>query len=423
MPTCLHTNRACINQYELVRKYRCDDCGSVMMCACDRDVGEGALAHQLQRGTDYVTKARVPVTGGFEKGLCDECRGLPAPCFPMAEIPGRTSKIDRYYSREIAFLGFRNEMAWAREEGHMSLVAARAARPDLHSVMRAAARSEIKALHAEHPKYNYNDDSQAEVIKRNGVKVVELRATYVATPGRTVRLALGDDLVGVEQYAAAHYSKLGYRAMDCESEPFHALFGVMLWSLVQDPTDPLCQSSFFGRRDGSETNGHTDMVHCLLPSDFGSKGYGVRRSEAIDAYMAELGELSDDLLWVFDHRVEDSASLRNYLWAHRTTAVERARRLVEVLPARVVLTILRYLVESYWDRFCGWPDLLLHRPDDFMFTEVKSSKDKLSNDQKRWINDNTQHLRMPFCITKVHRIHTVDPGEWERDRASRNGGG
>jgi hypothetical protein len=98
------------------------------------------------------------------------------------------------------------------------------------------------------------------------------------------------------------------------------------------------------------------------------------------------------LLELFDYWRDSSERLRQYLWAHRTTDLDRARRLIEVLPAETIIAILRYLVDDYWGRYVGWPDLMLWRDEAFLMVEVKSSSDKLSADQMRWIADNHEML-------------------------------
>jgi hypothetical protein len=91
--TCLHETVQCVNPFELVRKYRCEGCSQVMMCACDRETGERFLAHQLGEGCVLETQERVPVTLGLVEGVCRECRGLAPEPHPMAAIPGRTSVV------------------------------------------------------------------------------------------------------------------------------------------------------------------------------------------------------------------------------------------------------------------------------------------------------------------------------------------
>lgn len=77
-----------------------------MMCECNRWIGERFLPHQLDQGCVLETQQRIPVTLGFVKGICRECRGLRPEPHPKAELHGATSKIKRYYWREIAFLTY-----------------------------------------------------------------------------------------------------------------------------------------------------------------------------------------------------------------------------------------------------------------------------------------------------------------------------
>src|SRR5690606_4873145 len=86
---CPHTDLDCLNQFELVRKYRCRGCNAVMMCACDETRGRRFLPHQLDEGTELGTQARVSVTAGFQPKVCPECRGLPPVNAPVAAIYGR----------------------------------------------------------------------------------------------------------------------------------------------------------------------------------------------------------------------------------------------------------------------------------------------------------------------------------------------
>lgn len=57
----------------------------------------------------------------------------------------------------------------------------------------------------------------------------------------------------------------------------------------------------------------------------------------------------------------------------------------------------------YWERYLGWPDPLAFREGEQLLLEVKSSSDKLSEEQKRWIGDNAQTLKIPFKLVKLHR--------------------
>ncbi|MGI9487180.1 MAG: VRR-NUC domain-containing protein [Geminicoccaceae bacterium] len=195
--------------------------------------------------------------------------------------------------------------------------------------------------------------------------------------------------------------------MQLESAPLHALFGVMMWQLIQDFTDPKIRIVGFGSRTDFEAGEEPSEILTQLPEDFGTPGYGARRTKGIEEHFGLMSfeGPSDrrELLDLFDYCHDPSVELREYLWAHRAVDVSRARRVIEIIPAEMTIAILRYLVDDYWGRYLGWPDLLLWRDEDFMMVEVKSSSDKLSTDQMRWIADNYNTLKVPFRVAKLHR--------------------
>src|SRR5580704_17348833 len=110
---CSHDLVACLNEFELIRKYRCARCDGIMMCSCDEDVGREFRSHQLKQAKEYGTGTRSRVDLGFQPRVCRECRGLPPEAHPVAAIHGRTSKIKRCYWREISFLKYRLFRQWA----------------------------------------------------------------------------------------------------------------------------------------------------------------------------------------------------------------------------------------------------------------------------------------------------------------------
>jgi len=372
-----------------------------MMCACDEEFGEKFLAHQLREGTELETQVRIPVTHGFLSGICPECRGLPPVTAPMAAIPGRTSKIKRYYWRELFFAVRTAQAMWDDEHPR----AAPEDRERAHAQIEREVLDEIKQLHASTPRYTFTELSQAEVIERYGVEVEALSATYARAGAKGAQIVDEGTVISPEEFTARHYRNQGWSVLPLESVPFHVLFGVMLWTLIQDPRDPLVRMVGFGCRAAFEDKREGDQNWTHLPSDFGSLGYSQRRAEAIDRHFEQF--IDEHIEWLFDYWVPHSERLRQYLWAHRPEDVERACELVAILPTATLIEILRYLLDGYWEHYLGWPDLLLHREGTFTFVEVKSSSDKLSEEQKRWIADNHDRLQLPFRVLKIHRTATI----------------
>lgn len=413
---CDHTSVVCLNQHELIRKYRCADCGAVMMCVCDEPFGQRFLAHQLSEGCELDTQERVPVTHGFQPATCNGCRGLPLQPAPGAAIPGRTSKIKRFYWRELFFRETERFADWEATNPQASPEEAGTARKRIASEV----LDEIKALHAFAPLYDMREPSQADVLSRYDVAIDAFSPDYAATPEKGAVVMLKGAILSPEAFVAHRYAAMGWSAMPLESVPLHALFGVLMWLLIEDPADTKNRMVSFGSRTAFEARVPGEQIWMHLPEDFGTPGYGRRRREAVDEhfqffFMPDGHADRGQLLWLFDYWREPSERLRQYLWAHRDADIERARHLIEILPAETVLAILRYLIDDYWGRYLGWPDLLLHRADEFLLVEVKSSSDKLSAEQMHWIIDNHDALKLPFRMAKLHR-----PSRQTTRRSSKN---
>jgi hypothetical protein len=372
------------------------------MCACDEQIGRKHRLHQLREGIELETQIRVPVTAGFEVNVCERCRSSPLTPYPRAAIFGQTSKIRRYYWREIEFEELKRFDAWAQANGD----------PPPNAPQSVEAKKKIdrevleymKRLHATAPLYIYTNESDSEVIKKYSLEQVVLDASYTNDPTGKRAIILGPKgACTADEFASAHYRTLGYDTLFLESVPFQVLFGVLMWLLIQDASDPLVRIEGFGDRVAFENGQQGEIVWFHRPQDFGTKGYAQRRAAAIDEHLSS--EMFDEgqLQWLFDYWLGPSEKLRQYLWAHRPEQVRMARQLLDILPATDIRNILRYLVDDYWGHFLGWPDLLVHRTGEFFFAEVKASGDKLSDEQKRWIRENHDRLKLPFKLVKIRK--------------------
>ena len=410
---CSHSDIKCVNPYETIRKYKCNQCGEVMMCVCDEAFGRRHRPHQLSAGTWLDSQKHVPVTLGFQTGICNHCRGLPEQVVPKAASPGRTSKIRRYYWREISMRVIDRFADWAEQNGiryRPGLDLTRDYRDKRDQIEREVIE-EIKAEHERSPKYQYQEKSSEKAIVDNAVEVIEYDATYIKGASKGKTIFSGGEIISVEEYAARSLGSQGYEVILTESIPFHVLFGCLMYRVVCDPADPFLQTTMFGDRHAFDRGEKGTQVVMLLPSDFGSADYGKRRAEVVAAHLSVIGDSRENLRAEFDSMFDRSEPLRQYLWAHREKNAEAARVLIEIIPCNRVVTILRYLFADYWHRYVGWPDLLVSRPknsEGYFFAEVKGTGDKLSEQQKQWIEANTTHLLLPFKIVKIHRRHVVD---------------
>lgn len=373
------------------------------MCTCEEEFARRFLPHQINEGVELETQRPVPTTLGFQKDVCNKCRGLPEESRPMAEIHGRTSKIERYYWREIYFETTQRLADWADRHGYIDNDVALKENPHIRVEIEKEVLDEIKELHKRSPRYVYQEKSQDEVIRENKVEMVRLDGVYLPHLDRGVRISDGSEDYSAEEFAALHYKRKGYEVLFVESTPFHTLFAILMWLLIQDQSDPLVRIVGFGERSAYETRRESKPIWTHLPEDFGTLGYAQRRTDAIKKHFDLIPQEQQDLLWTFDYWVEPSFGLRQYLWAHEPQDVERARKLATLLPVDAIRRILKYLVTDYWRRYTGWPDLFVYKPNHQFFAEVKSSKDKLREDQKNWIRGNSAELHLPFKLVKIHK--------------------
>jgi len=396
---CQHINVELINPHEIIRKYRCIECDIVAGCACDEDFAERFISHQIDFATDPDSGLKVR-SRGFQPGLCNECRGLEAVPAPRSDGYRSGGKVQRYYWREI-YMGTTVRLdEWCSEHDHSW----DSGHPDVRrqaTRLRRAVVDEMKLLAKTSPKYDTSEQSSLEVLSEAHVATIAMSATYVRLDGRP-RLVRGEKTLAVEDWVAAELEATGCSVLRCESRPFHALFGILMWMWVQQPGDPEAQVVMFGGRDNIEAD-QDGMIWTVLPRDFGARGHARRRRVELDEHLAWLADDSDGLLQMFDYWIAPSQQLCAYLWAHDDETVSSARKLIEIMGVEVVKRILRFLAEGYWDRYLGWPDLLVERNATWYLAEVKSSKDRLSGIQKAWIRENSRHLELPVKIIKVHR--------------------
>jgi len=232
---------------------------------------------------------------------------------------------------------------------------------------------------------------------------INLDGIYIKTQDRKVSILSGNTTYSAEEYVQQYLNGLGFNVLETESVPFHVIFGVFMWLLIQDPADRLNRLASFGDRNAFEKNITGKLISTFLPEDFGSSGYYERRKESINTHLETIPEDRDELLWTFDYWLDHSNDFRQYLWAHRQSDIEKAKRLLSVLPPGIIKRILNYLIQDYYHRYLGWPDMLVFRDEQFFFAEVKSSNDELREDQKDWIRNNALYLKLPFRVYKIHK--------------------
>jgi hypothetical protein len=338
----------------------CDSCKEIMMCACDKEYGERYLPHQLKYGSLEGSQERIPVTLGFQANVCPECRGQKPVAAPKAPMHGATTKITRYYWREIFFETTKRFYNSHPELDPNDPSTSEFNFPEERKRIRKQVIAEIKTQHDINPKYEYNELSQAEVIDVTNTEVVLISAEHVQTEGKKIGIRDGSTIRSVEEFSSEYFKRQGYSTLEVESVPFHVLFGVFMYLVVQeDARGRIVQ--FGSRNDFDNGNSEEGLITTILPDDFGSKLYYERQKNLIVRHLNEL----DDLEWLFDYWLDHSSDFRQYLWAHRAEDVMKAKQVMSILGLDNLKKVLHYLIMNYWKNYCGWPDLLVYNSSDF----------------------------------------------------------
>jgi hypothetical protein len=293
---------------------------------------------------------------------------------------------------------------WAEENGYQNWLDALAPHKEVHHAFYLEAVEKIKQMHSRFPKYTYSDESTRQVLEKCSVEVIDLFPARVECSGVSMFEFGGELLQSANDVAKRNFEKEGYSCLFLESRPLHVLFGVFMWRVIQDPSDPKIRRAGIRRKLPTGEWRSQGWIGALMPPDFGTAQYSDRRVEALEKHFAALQVSREDLLAIFDQWLDPSYELRSYLSAHLNDDVARARVLISVLPPELTVRVLNYLAANYWSRYCGWPDMLFYKASDFFLAEVKFSGDGLKEDQKEWIRGNAEELRLPFKLIKVHRI-------------------
>jgi hypothetical protein len=123
-------------------------------------------------------------------------------------------------------------------------------------------------------------------FEKYDVEVLSLEGTYLRTEARRAVIRDGDETCSVEEYACRHFRRRGYSAVHVENDPIFALFGVLMWPLIQDASDP--RRRVVGVFDRRAVDAGMKIVWTHRPSDFGKPEYGVRRAKAIESICRRL---------------------------------------------------------------------------------------------------------------------------------------
>jgi len=394
-----------LNHYDIFRKYLCENCGGVFICECEQQLATTFLPHQIERAVEYGTLKEYPVTG-FAPNICAECRGEKEEAHPRAAIYGQKGKVERYYWREIFKTYFEYMLNWLQQNSEQvkDIIEFQFKFPDLAKEFKKKAKKHWQAIDKQSHKYVLKEQTEAEFLSRVRVPLIKIEVEYqqIEKSGQKIGKWINQsgELVSVEEIVAEWHRSKGYTVLTCERTFISAWVGTFLALTIQDPSDVRVRSTFRNSTKGwTSQNRNTRLISILLPEDFGSAEYYKRREAAIQAGIQRM-RAATNLQTLFDELLDDGDSLRDYLWVNDDNAVELARIVLNILPKGMVVAGVEWAIQDFWHRQPGWPDLFAYKGNDFMFVEVKSPHDELSQEQMNWFQWAIEQAHIPCEICR-----------------------
>lgn len=200
------------------------------------------------------------------------------------------------------------------------------------------------------------------------------RSVGVATPAvgqRTVWRGASGDECTVEEFCLEHYAVQGFRGYHCEGGLLYFVFTLLLWDVLFQPLP-----------------GAFETPYQRGPLDLGTDVFVPARQEAVDAVLAHIAATGGlDLLDRTDarERVHGTYAV-GCRWDEFPAA--DVREFAECVGGPALAALCRLLCEEYQMRSGGFPDLSVWRYQDrqVRFVEVKSPSDRLSENQRVWID-------------------------------------
>lgn len=403
---CKHREVACLNHYDTFRKYRCARCGGIFLCDCEKALALRFLPHQVRFASEFGTREKHHVTG-FAPKMCAECRGKKEIEHPRAAIFGQKGKVERYYWREIFKTYCEKVLIWQQQQDQNfeSILEFEAEFLEIAKLLKKDSKKEWQKLHETKPKYNLSETTEAKFLSKIKVPVSQIEAKYfkVEKDGRTIgkwQIEDGEFLTG-EAIAAQDYAANGFDVFYCESKCINVWVATFLGYQIQDSFDDRVKTVF-----RSPTLGWTphqkgsSLISIRLPEDFGSPNYFRRRGKQLEVGISRLAAARNPIA-LFDSMLEDTKSLRDYLWVNNDDAVRVSRTALKILPKEIVVKSLEWAIQDFWNRQHGWPDLLVSKGKNYSFVEVKTPKDQLSLEQMNWFQWAVQEAKISCGICRI----------------------
>lgn len=202
-----------------------------------------------------------------------------------------------------------------------------------------------------------------------------------------LRFVIGNDDMSVEDYALACLKSEGWLGFHSENSILPSIYGILMWEfLFYDQIPYVFQNRY---------------QNC--PLDFRDDDFMLKRVEIYNKIHTEIAQ-AEDIGEYFDAKYEKYKNQMNLFvdWGSLEAWGKPFIKTVIKGLKSCLFKIVQVFAEDYRHYSSGMPDLVLIKDDQVKFIEVKSTNDKLSDQQRMWI----RLLTINGCQTEV--LHIVD---------------
>ena len=197
----------------------------------------------------------------------------------------------------------------------------------------------------------------------------------------------------VEMGVVDYYHNEGKLAVFAENHLWRAIFGLVFWDIVFDPSLVAFHHPFQRR-----------------PSDLYLPDFYEKRKDMIISHLASFTNVQE-LLTYMGERYESKFGIANpfVVWLEEIWMI--VRKAIEVVEFEAMKKILHEMSKNLVEHLRGFPDLFMwdDLTADYCFVEVKSPTDNLSNQQLSWL----QYFEEIGVKAKVLRVYWKDNEDLE----------
>ena len=188
----------------------------------------------------------------------------------------------------------------------------------------------------------------------------------------------------VETATLGHYRRAGWEGVHSENWLWNAIFGLLLWDIIYDPT----VGEF-----------HSPLQ--FAPADLHDPGFYGRRQTQIESRLALLVDPAESFAIMARHH-DEKAGIANPFVSWHADLLAMVRIAIDRLPGTGLGAVLRRFAQDIKRRSRGFPDLFLWTATEYRFVEVKSENDQLSAAQFQWLRF-LDEAGIAVSLDRVHR--------------------